>query len=213
MLMGSFMNKFLRHYLYGCKCDNSHYISNVIDETNPKLLKIGNNVRVTHGVVILTHDYSWSVIAGKYGECIGGVAPVTIGDNVFIGMNAIILKGSTIGSNVVIGAGSVVTCDCESKSVYAGVPAKKIMSLEQYYEKKKIAQMSDVQTIVHSIQNEMERRSALREYAAIFEDYRCNAVQKLINDTGYKEVCNRFYEVYSRPFADYYELLKFMETK
>lgn len=141
-----------------------------------------------------------------------GVAPVTIGDNVFIGMNAIILKGSTIGSNVVIGAGSVVTCDCESESVYAGVPAKKIMSLEQYYKKKRNEQIYAVQTIVHSIQNEMERKTVLREYAPIFEDYRCHAVQKLISDTGYREVCDRFYEMYSRPFADYYELLKFTET-
>lgn len=192
--MKSLINKLLKQCIYGYKCDSPHYIShlkrkgisigdgtifydpisNVIDETNPQLLRIG--------------------------------------DNVFIGMNAIILKGSTIGSNVVIGAGSVVTCDCESESVYAGVPAKKIMSLEQYYKKKRNEQIYAVQTIVHSIQDEMERKAVLREYAPIFEDYRCHAVQKLISDTGYREVCNRFYEMYSRPFADYYELLKFTET-
>lgn len=44
-----------------------------------------------------------------------------------IGRNAIILKGVTIGNNVIIGAGAVVTKDCDSNSVYAGVPALKFV--------------------------------------------------------------------------------------
>ena len=44
----------------------------IIDIQNPKLLKIGSNVRITSGVKILTHDFSWSVVAYKYGECVGG---------------------------------------------------------------------------------------------------------------------------------------------
>ena len=49
-----------------------------VDTQNPQMLKIGNNVRITKGVTILTHDYSWSVLSGVYGECLGGVAGVTI---------------------------------------------------------------------------------------------------------------------------------------
>ena len=60
-----------------------------------------------------------------------------IKDNVFIGMNAIILPGTKIGSNVIIGAGSVVNGELNSNSVYAGVPAKFICSLDDFVDKHK----------------------------------------------------------------------------
>ena len=60
-----------------------------------------------------------------------------IGNNVFIGVNAVITRGVTIGNNVIIGAGSVVVKDCQANSVYAGNPAKRIMSLDAFYEKRK----------------------------------------------------------------------------
>src|SRR2546423_14178445 len=50
-------------------------------------------------------------------------APVKIGDNVWIGMNAVILKGVTIGENSVVAAGSVVTKSVEPNTVVAGDPA------------------------------------------------------------------------------------------
>ena len=53
-------------------------------------------------------------------------APIAIGDNVFIGMNSIILKGTTIGHNCVVGAGSVVHGKFEDNCVIAGNPAKVI---------------------------------------------------------------------------------------
>lgn len=52
--------------------------------------------------------------------------PVTIGKNVFIGCNSIILKGTTIGDNCVIGAGSVVSGIFENDCIIAGNPAKVI---------------------------------------------------------------------------------------
>lgn len=53
-------------------------------------------------------------------------ADVLIGDDVWIGANCVVLKGVTIGTGSVIAAGSIVTKDVESYSIYAGVPAKKI---------------------------------------------------------------------------------------
>src|SRR5207247_9840370 len=50
-------------------------------------------------------------------------APVKIADNVWIGMNAVILKGVTIGENSVVAAGSVVTKNVEPNTVVAGNPA------------------------------------------------------------------------------------------
>jgi len=57
------------------------------------------------------------------------MAPVEIGDNVFVGMGVKILKGSTIGSDSVIGAGAVVTGDIPAGVVAAGNPARVIREL------------------------------------------------------------------------------------
>jgi len=51
---------------------------------------------------------------------------VVIGNNVWVGRNVCIMPGVKIGDGAVIGANAVVTCDVESKSVVAGVPAKRI---------------------------------------------------------------------------------------
>ena len=55
--------------------------------------------------------------------------PITIGENVFIGCNSLILKGVTIGDNTTIGAGSVVTGNIPANCVAAGNPAKVIKNL------------------------------------------------------------------------------------
>lgn len=55
------------------------------------------------------------------------VRNIKVGDNVFIGNEVMILSGVTVGNNVIIGAKSLVTKDCDSNSVYAGIPAKKYL--------------------------------------------------------------------------------------
>lgn len=55
--------------------------------------------------------------------------PITIGDDVFIGMNSIVLKGVTIGDGSVVGAGSVVAQDVPARSVVAGNPARVVRSV------------------------------------------------------------------------------------
>ena len=220
----SFIHSLLRHAMYGASHSSKSLCttlrkagahigdgvvfydppSNAIDMTNPTLLTLGDNVRITHGVVILTHDYSWSVLAGAYGECLGGVAPVTIGNNVFIGINAIILKGVTIGDNAIIGAGSVVTRDIPSNEVWGGNPAKKIMTLEEYYAKKKYSFEGE------KLVKMMETNSAVpygvfREFEPLFKDYREESIQKLFHDTGYADKCNEFYKTNERKYQDFAE--------
>lgn len=156
-----------------------------IDLSSPWLLQFGDNVRITEGVVILTHDYSWSVIK-KYssdkiqeGQILGAMSPVTIGNNVFIGMNAIITRGVVIGDNVIIGAGSVVTKDCEANSVYAGNPAKKIMTIEEYYHKRKTAQFSEAKRLAlkyYQTFGEKPPKKMFTEYFMLFE--KCNKVKE-----------------------------------
>lgn len=133
--------------------NNVHFYSptnTFVDPTAPWLISIGDNVNITHGVIIITHDYSWSVIKkhpDTKGRILGAQSPVSIGNNVFIGMNAIITRGVTIGDNVIIGAGSVITKDCESDSVYAGNPAKKIMSFSDFVHKREEKQFSEAKAL------------------------------------------------------------------
>nr|WP_325185952.1 sugar O-acetyltransferase [uncultured Oscillibacter sp.] len=61
---------------------------------------------------------------GSFGFCKTLTAPVTIGDNVWIGGGAVIMPGVTIGDNVVIGAGSVVTKDIPGDTVAFGNPCR-----------------------------------------------------------------------------------------
>ena len=51
-------------------------------------------------------------------------ASINIGNHVWIGMNAVVLKGVTIGDGAIIAAGAVVTHDVPSNTLVAGVPAK-----------------------------------------------------------------------------------------
>lgn len=114
-----------------------------IDETRPFMIKIGNDVKITRGVTILTHGYDWSVLAGIHDIVLGSAGEVTIGNNVFIGMNATVLKGVHIGNNVVIGAGSLVNRDIPDNCVAAGNPCRIIMSIDSYYEKRQKAQLDE----------------------------------------------------------------------
>jgi maltose O-acetyltransferase len=76
-----------------------------IDYCFGHLVTIGDNVTIS-GTTILAHDGSTKKFLG-YSK----VAPVTIGDNVFIGYGCIVLPGVTIGSNVIVGAGTVISKD------------------------------------------------------------------------------------------------------
>lgn len=82
-------------------------------------IRIGSGCKFANNVVIVDHDHDYM------NDNIGYIkSAVIIGDYVWIGANAVILRGITIGDNAVIAAGSVVTKDVPAGSVVAGVPAK-----------------------------------------------------------------------------------------
>lgn len=99
--------------------------------SEPYLVEIGDNFFITDGVRFITHDGSCLILRHKHPD-IDVIAPIKVGKNVFIGLNSLILAGVTIGDNCIIGAGSVVTKDVESGWVVAGVPAKKIKTVEDF---------------------------------------------------------------------------------
>ncbi len=104
--------------------------------SEPYLIKIGNHVRVTSGCRFITHDGGVWVLREKYNNgLIDLFGAITVGDNVHIGMNSTIMPGVKIGNNVIIGCGAVVTHDIPDGEVWGGVPARRIKSIEEYYEK------------------------------------------------------------------------------
>lgn len=119
-----------------------------IDVLNPHLLKIGSYVSMTGPVTILTHDYSVCVLKKKYkGEILGKQCNTIIGNNVFLGWGCTVLPGACIEDNVIVGANAVVSGVLEHDSVYAGNPARRICSLEEYYNKRKKVQIYEATKI------------------------------------------------------------------
>lgn len=97
-----------------------------IDTTHAALITLGRNVGVSPGAVILAHDASSKSVYGENSKGYCRIAKVTVGDNVFIGCNAILLPGTTIGNNCIISAGSVVHGKIPDNSIVSGNPAKVI---------------------------------------------------------------------------------------
>lgn len=144
-----------------------------IDITRPWLIEIGDDVQITEGVTILTHGYDWSVLKGVYGEVIGSSGGVKIGNNVFIGMKSTILKGVHIGNNVIIGANSLVNKDIPDNCVVAGNPARVVMTLDQYYEKRKKAQLKEATELVQIYRERYGKEpddKALHEFFWLFSN-------------------------------------------
>lgn len=104
--------------------------------SEPYLISIGSNCRITYGVKFATHDGGvWTLRKNGIMTNADVFGRIVIGDNSNIGWNVIILPGVTIGKNCVIGAGAVVTKDIPDNSIAVGVPAKVIESIEDYRKK------------------------------------------------------------------------------
>lgn len=99
--------------------------------SEPFLIDIGNEVTITRGVCFVNHDGGVALFREEY-KGLNVFGKIKIGNNVFIGINSIIMPGVTVGSNVVIGAGSIVNRDVPDNVVVAGVPAKVIKSIQEY---------------------------------------------------------------------------------
>ncbi len=140
-----------------------------LDPSHCWLIQIGDNVTFGPHVQVLGHDASTCPYIG-YAK----IGRVSIGNNVFVGANSVILPGVTIGDNVIIGAGSVITKSIDSNTVYAGNPARPIKTIDEYV-----------------IENEAAMKNAPifnEEYTlrkSISKEQKEEMKKKLINGDGY----------------------------
>lgn len=82
-------------------------------------IKVGCNLLASHGLTLISATHEPSTYESRPG-------PISIGDNVWLGINVTIVGPVKIGNNAVIGAGSLVIRDIPDNAIAAGVPAKVI---------------------------------------------------------------------------------------
>ncbi|MBQ8797852.1 MAG: acyltransferase [Oscillospiraceae bacterium] len=115
-------------------------MGNVNFGSEPYLITLEDQVRISFGVAFVTHDGgTWAFRDQPEYSDIIKYGKIHVGERTFIGCNSTIMPGVTIGKRCVIGAGSVVTKDVPDGSVVAGVPARVIMTTEEYAQKSKAA--------------------------------------------------------------------------
>lgn len=108
--------------------ENIHLENNVAINRNCTFLahadiSIGENTMIGPNVVILTVDHDYRV-EGIETHTAHKLSPVVIGRNVWVGANAVLLPGITIGDGAIVAAGSVVTGDVGENSIVGGNPAR-----------------------------------------------------------------------------------------
>lgn len=116
--------------------ENVYFYSRIFP-SDPKLLYLKNNVVIATNVRFVNHDRVDILLKGLYNKDFKKFySEIRIGNNVFIGADSVVLPGVTIGDNCIIGAGSIVTKDLEPGYVYAGVPAKKLGTFDNFINKR-----------------------------------------------------------------------------
>jgi acetyltransferase-like isoleucine patch superfamily enzyme len=90
---------------------------------------IGSHVNLAQGITVTALNHNFSDTTKRIDEQGISTNPVTIEDDVWIGANAVILPGVTIGQHAVVAAGAVVTADVPANTVVGGVPARIIKKI------------------------------------------------------------------------------------
>lgn len=236
------LKKLIKRLLYGHRCDSETFIrylrkkgcivgknttfysasDTIVDMTRPFMIEIGDNVEITAGCTILTHGYDWSVLKGVYGDVLGSSGKVVIGNNVFIGVNSTILKGTHIGNNVIVGANTLVNRNIPDNVVVAGNPVRIICSVEEYYKKRQSKQLEEAVELYWGYctryQTEKPPVEIFREFFWLFETEMDG--KRIKNDTlhavmelcGNEEFSYNAYHAKPRMFSSYQEFIKYCRS-
>lgn len=145
MIYGIFNRWRLRRYMrQGLQiADDCRLIGMPNFGSEPYLISIGRHVTIAAPVTFINHDGGTWVFRDqpRYREVIK-YGRIVIHDNCFIGSGSAILPGVSIGPNAVVAAHSVVAQDVPAGSVAGGIPARVLMTVEEYAEKS-LAQTPD----------------------------------------------------------------------
>lgn len=126
--------------------------------TEPWIITLGKNVHITGGVNFICHD-GGTLLFRHLVPDLEITKPITVGNDVYIGNDVIILPGVNIGNKVIIGAGAVVTHDIPDNSVAVGIPAKVIKSADEYFDKIKRESLH-----LGHLQGQMKDRALMKHY-------------------------------------------------
>src|SRR5438093_975493 len=113
-------------HTYGIRCGRNLHLNSGAFLDGRGGLTLGTNVLIGPNAVVLSSQHHWTdaslpiILQGHR------LAPVTIGDDVWIGGNVVITPGITIATGTVVGAGAVGTTDTAPYTIVAGVPARPI---------------------------------------------------------------------------------------
>ncbi|CAD7804107.1 Putative acetyltransferase [Chryseobacterium aquaeductus] len=104
--------------------------------SEPYLIEISDCTKITAGCTFINHDGAMYVIRNmeKYKDA-RNFGRIKLGSNCFAGNNCTFLPGSQMGNNCILGTGSVLNTSMPDNSVYTGVPAKFICTIEEYGNK------------------------------------------------------------------------------
>lgn len=114
---------------------NDCYIDFSVQVEESYLTRLGDNVWLTDRVLLLNHDAALSMLNRYSQERNHKFGTINIGNNVFVGMNSIIMPNVTIGDYAIVASGSVVTKDVPRGTIVGGNPAKKIGKTSDYFER------------------------------------------------------------------------------
>jgi len=104
---------------------NNNFIGSNVEFNIKKNIKIGDNSLIASGTKFIDHDHGISLgEIMKIQQCVE--KPIIIGEDVWIGCNAVILKGVVIGDGAIVAAGAVVNKSIPPNEIWGGIPAKKI---------------------------------------------------------------------------------------
>ena len=104
-------------------------------------ITIGDDTLVGMNVMFATSSHPFDD-SGQFDVRAEGL-PITVGDRCWIGTRVVVLPGVTIGDDVVVAAGAVVTRDCASGGLYAGVPARRLRDIHRRPSTRAVAELAE----------------------------------------------------------------------
>jgi len=159
-----------------------------MDENRAEYISIGDNCVICRNVTMIAHDYSWSILMKSHNMILpSGGGKIAIGNNVFIGEGATILRNVHIGNNVIIAAGAVVTKDIGDNSVVGGNPAKILMSLEEYRFKRQAHYLDEAKSnLLYLIEREqcIPNESKMKNFRFLYMARSKKNIKRYIAENG-----------------------------